>query len=383
MASKDKRRPAASNKKRTLCVFCGKEPIDKNREHILPKWLMALTGDLHRPVWLGQDFRTGKGRVFSYSSLTAPSCTKCNEKYANLEGRVKPVMLSVLAEAPISRDEFNVLLDWFDKVRIGMWLLYYHLDGNMAGVDPLFHIDQRLGTQDRMLIISKASDVVPDLTYRGVNSPSFYYTPSCFSLMVNQYLFTNISYPLLFSKSLGMPWSVKSALNVEGMLLHSISPGTEVIATPILAERSLLPCTILYQPMWAGFVGSSVEQLYNTHYCREGALDPSSGVGAIFLENGDGIAALSSEPTIDWVPPVGPNTDASRYLQSKTTLKLQNYIDSLLPNLSALSEEQREHYKEVQLTNRAHNDKTMDELTRRWLQHILDPTSTPVKKITI
>ena len=35
------------------CIFCGKKPSEKNREHIIPRWLIALTGDPKREWYLG------------------------------------------------------------------------------------------------------------------------------------------------------------------------------------------------------------------------------------------------------------------------------------------------------------------------------------------
>jgi len=35
------------------CVFCGKPPSDKNKEHVLPHWLIKMTGDPNRVVNLG------------------------------------------------------------------------------------------------------------------------------------------------------------------------------------------------------------------------------------------------------------------------------------------------------------------------------------------
>ena len=39
-----------------FCVFCGKKPENKNKEHIIPQWLIKLTGDPNRKINLGVDF---------------------------------------------------------------------------------------------------------------------------------------------------------------------------------------------------------------------------------------------------------------------------------------------------------------------------------------
>jgi hypothetical protein len=31
-----------------VCVFCGEKPTNKTKEHIIPEWLIELTGDINR-----------------------------------------------------------------------------------------------------------------------------------------------------------------------------------------------------------------------------------------------------------------------------------------------------------------------------------------------
>lgn len=42
--------------KEKFCVFCGKKPKNKTKEHILPKWLIKLTGKPNRQINVGLDF---------------------------------------------------------------------------------------------------------------------------------------------------------------------------------------------------------------------------------------------------------------------------------------------------------------------------------------
>jgi hypothetical protein len=298
--SSDNQTPKKKNKR--VCVFCGKLHADKNREHVLPRWLIELTGDLKRTVWLGYDHANHRDRVFAYSSLTVPACTTCNTKYSDMEARVKTVIQAVLSESAVSRNQFDLLLDWFDKVRIGMWILYYNLDKNLAGIEPFYYVDHRIRSHDRIIIISKSSDIVTNLTYRGCNTPSFYYTPSCFSLMVNQYCFTNISSPYFIAKNLGLPWAAHSAVIPGGAAVYSMVPGSEAVTSPVLSEPFRLPSTRIYQPVWRNFIGTSAQELYETDYARGIALDHGSGVGGIFLEKGEDVRLLTAEATTEWIP---------------------------------------------------------------------------------
>jgi len=60
-------------------------------------------------------------------------------------------MDKVLSDLKINSIEMNLLLDWFDKVRIGLWLMYFTLDNNWTDISPKFHIAKRIGQFDRFL----------------------------------------------------------------------------------------------------------------------------------------------------------------------------------------------------------------------------------------
>jgi hypothetical protein len=44
-----------------LCVFCGKTPNTKTREHVVPHWLLETTGDPNRVIPLGQNYAKKQG----------------------------------------------------------------------------------------------------------------------------------------------------------------------------------------------------------------------------------------------------------------------------------------------------------------------------------
>ncbi|HDR2534145.1 TPA: hypothetical protein QCI12_004383 [Enterobacter roggenkampii] len=37
------------------CIFCGDKPENKNKEHVIPKWLIEMTGDKKRSGYFGFD----------------------------------------------------------------------------------------------------------------------------------------------------------------------------------------------------------------------------------------------------------------------------------------------------------------------------------------
>jgi hypothetical protein len=55
-----------------ICVFSGRQPASKSKEHVLPQWLISHTGSPSRVVRFGFDKRTGEARTFSYSSFAFP-----------------------------------------------------------------------------------------------------------------------------------------------------------------------------------------------------------------------------------------------------------------------------------------------------------------------
>lgn len=57
------------------CLFCGEDPEAKNKEHVLPQWLLKLTGDPSRTVPIAVDYKNGDVKKFSFSKLTVPSCS--------------------------------------------------------------------------------------------------------------------------------------------------------------------------------------------------------------------------------------------------------------------------------------------------------------------
>src|ERR1700722_3647425 len=99
------------------CIFCGKKPKNKNKEHVLPRWLLKLTGDPNRNVYLGRDWSkpTIPKREYSFNNFTFPACEACNNHFANLEGRMTVTVTKMLDRQPVAAAELTNLLDWLNK----------------------------------------------------------------------------------------------------------------------------------------------------------------------------------------------------------------------------------------------------------------------------
>jgi hypothetical protein len=195
-----------------FCVFCGSEINTKTKEHVIPKWLMELTGDPNREVYLGFNWNNIENpfRIFRFSSFQFPACKSCNGKFSSLENSAKESILKLLEGKTLKVKNLHDLLDWFDKLRIGLWLGYHYLNKNIVSITPKFAIEKRMGIRDRMIAIYKLEDITDGINFVGVDTFAFQHVPSCFALRINNYYFFNLSKEFLFAKNLGFPGTVKN-----------------------------------------------------------------------------------------------------------------------------------------------------------------------------
>jgi hypothetical protein len=203
-----------------ICVFCGNKPENKNKEHVLPQWLLEMTGDPNRTVKFGYNFKSEKEIEFNWKSFTAPSCTKCNDRYAEFEGKIKEIVKKLQNKIELTGKEILELLDWLDKVRIGLWINYYYLEQNKGQINPRLCIDNRLAKKDRFMQIHflESKHKSDGLNAFGVESFVFQFNPSFFGLRINNILITNGSNDFLISKNCGFPYPNKIETVENGML---------------------------------------------------------------------------------------------------------------------------------------------------------------------
>ena len=332
-----------------VCVFCGEKPDEKSKEHVVPRWLIELTGDPKREAFLGfiKDFKNGfKERKFSFDQLTFPACLSCNNKYADLEGNVKPVLVKILNENEVTTEEMSLFLDWLDKVRIGLWLGMIQLDKNYANVDPNFHIETRISQYDRMLIVEKSNAEKSKLNLGGIDTLSFSLTPSAFVLIVNNYYFTNISYMFLLHRRLGFPYPKTMYIQPDNERVEAnFVDGRKRIMKPVLRKSIEEIGTILYQPMFRGGLIDGHISEYDNDYVRSHSLNFDDGVGNIFQEENGNLIEHDSGSRI-LVKPSNTQEDGRLFLNSAINVcKWQNWLVQFLPNPDRLSQEQKKFIK--------------------------------------
>ena len=172
----------------------------------MPQWLLKETGDPKRVVKMGINFKRQTPIEFSWNSLTMPSCTSCNNEFSSLEGRIQPIIQALQRREGVSVENSIQLMDWMDKVRVGLWLNYHVLQGNPTGIEPNFHIKDRIGRKDRYLAVHAIGTSEKGLNAFGVESLVFHNSPICFGLKINSILLVNISADFAFSERAGFPF---------------------------------------------------------------------------------------------------------------------------------------------------------------------------------
>ncbi len=338
-----------------FCVFCGSKPDGKTKEHVIPRWLIEMTGNPKRQASFGFEKRAGgiEDRIFAFDQFTFPACNVCNNEFADLEGQVKPIIETIITGGSITTEMLSICLDWFDKVRVGIWLGMIMLDKTHTNpelalkVEPHFHIKSRIGQFDRMLIIEKFKSDRKKLNMGGIESFSFQLAPTAFTLTINNVCFTNISTVFLASRRLGFPYPTHSFLHKDrDEMGFNVVNGRNRIMNPIIRKNIRENGRIFIQPMFANDLSESHIEEYNSAYVKDHSLDYKKGIGTIFEQRSRHNVEYSSGENITF------NIDESLYEREFMIRSLvniyewQNWITSLhTPDVSDLTQDQKRFIK--------------------------------------
>jgi hypothetical protein len=295
------------NKPKKVCVFCGEKPESKTKEHVIPKWLIELTGDLNRIITLGISWNhlmkenEIKELKFSFNSFQFPACKSCNEDFSKLEGLIKPIIEKILSDKYITVPEIDILLDWFDKVRVGLWLGFLFLEKGLIPVNPKFHITRRIGDKDRSLAIYKFVDTKKGIQFGGANLPCFSFNPSCFSLTINNYLFLNISHDFIYSKNLGFPYPSKVSME-NGAFLIDFVEGRRVINNKPFRVPFPSGSFEIYQPIIQKEILMQKKDYYINEFVAKNTLKDNPTHGAIFIKEAGRIQKIEQDEELLLTP---------------------------------------------------------------------------------
>jgi len=273
----------------------GGTPENKNREHVLPQWLLSLTGDPKRVVNFGVDYRSGRDIKFDWSSFVVPSCQCCNTEFSNLEARSKEYVVRLLGREALTSLEYIDFMDWLDKVRIGVWIAYHFIQGNPTGIDPNFHIKSRISKKDRMIAIYSLSTSEIGLNTFGAESLVFHSNSTCFGLKINNLLIINYSSDFLFSARCGFPFPKNRETWLDGENSHMMVTNdfdvTRKIKHPLIRKKIIKPSIHLYQPIMiedltgqfqSGYIGDFSS--YDSYLAKHTLPPYPSGKGILFFQ---------------------------------------------------------------------------------------------------
>ena len=287
------------------CIFCGGPLRDKTDEHALPSWLLELTGDPKRSVHLSThydfDERSVSHRQFAFSNFVFPACADCNHAYGNLEGAAKEVVSKLLGAEAVTGADIHVLMDWLDKVRIGLWLGELQLGGNPLQIKPNFHISQRVGRKDRAVFISRIGPGAA-LTVMGTRVPAFTYFPSVFGMRINDLILFNVSTDHLFGDRIGFPYPKRRTRIKDSVRMKlEMEKGLGRIKLPLIQHGYTFPSVKFFQPMFSDHVSyPNLRPLYDYPYVKERCWDWANGVGKVFFLKGDKLLPFEGDTSLDY-----------------------------------------------------------------------------------
>ncbi len=349
-------RNTPSNIMPKICVFCGAKPEFKTKEHIIPQWLIRFTGDPGREINLGIDTRfykatgSSKLRTFNFNSFHFPACESCNVKFSELEGKVSQYVSRIFDKDYFINSEIDELLDWFDKIRIGLWLGSLTLDEMTDVVSPKNHISRRIGTRDRALFVYElAESKWKGVQFIGFNTPGFQFIPSCFTLRINNIYFFNYSFDFLFSKRIGFPYP-KIFAHTESEMGHMVvefEKGTRKISPPLINQKFIPAANFIYQPILAKeILGSEQEnEWYGDSYVKNNCLDYPNGKGDIFYVD-RGIRKLDADTELQlYSNSQKLNSDYFPNRIARQTLETLLQIIKAKPQTQFKSEENRSNFE--------------------------------------
>ena len=332
-----------------FCLFCGKLPKSKSMEHVIPRWLIELTGEPKRKISLGINFNKPSEplREYSFNSFRFPSCANCNHKFSELEDNASLIIKSMIAKEPINSNQISILLDWLDKVRIGLWLSFLYLDHNPFGIVPNFYISGRIRVADRMVAIYHADNNWHGINFIGINTPAFWLLPSCFNLVINDIYLFNISAPFLFSRRIGFPYPKSSFILQDKRTLYEIYPGLERFIRPIIRRPFLKPCKEIYQPIFGDNekVRLSANNLYDIDYVHKNCSNWEKGIGKIFIQDGSKVRLYPNEKSLDWFHPEVIKREYLHFNIGLQVFGFQNYLMKLGPSDEKLLKQDRVIFK--------------------------------------
>jgi hypothetical protein len=137
----------------------------------------------------------GVSRKVAMNRIGLKVCRTCNDADSDLEGRARNAFLAIKQGDDLSDAQIHAMLDWLDKVRVGLWLwLIEQIGEEYRAGEPKFRINGRLARKDRVLMVQRYPDGPPmrGLALQGLGE-FFIGLPSAIGLLINNISLTSIS----------------------------------------------------------------------------------------------------------------------------------------------------------------------------------------------
>lgn len=316
---------------KNICIFC-KDGIPNTKEHIIPKWLIKFTNMTNQSAIFGP-YNEKSYFIFKelpFTSFVFPACNDCNNTFSIIESKTKRIFKKILRRSPLNSSELNILLSWFDKLRIGLRVGLFLMKKQKERLKDFFFINSNIQAKDRMLLIYKNKEFVEDLVVICANTPAFQFLPSCFAIKINNFGFINISEHFLLSNRMGLPYPRKMYLiKQEFPQAILLVQGTKKINYPIIEEPYDKDCTEIYQIILSNSERKFYPSLYGDPFSNSFFINESSGLGHILYHKDGDIIKYQNENNFDWYP-VEKNLGDREFIKLliMQTLKFQNFLNS-------------------------------------------------------
>lgn len=221
-----------------LCVFCGEPLAGKktNFEHVVPKWLVAEADLKKRQMEVDLSNRKFKAAM---NRIGAWACERCNSERSTLEANAKAVYEKLRDGEALTQQDGRTLLDWLDKIRVGLWLWLNNSHPARERLSPNFHINERMATRDRIAFVAKYD---PKLTGKGLLffgvDKAFHWQPSVVGFMANNLVFYSMSSYLLLLRHI-RNIQVKGYVSADATIAADISldlnrgPSIQLLGNPL------------------------------------------------------------------------------------------------------------------------------------------------------
>jgi hypothetical protein len=228
------------------CLFCGESFTGQghNFEHVIPRWLVREADLSKRTAPI--DFPTKKFSA-AMSRMGGRACESCNDTSSHLEGQARIAYAKLRDGDALNPSDGRSLLDWLDKVRVGLWLWGVDVGKDDYGIIPKFRINERMAHKDRILLAAKYPPGPPmkGLDIWGVTE-NFMWSPSAIGFLINNIVIISVSSDFLVSRHLR---SLRITRHVNDLgdiaakvdLADEAGKRLEFFAAPLIIGQVILP----------------------------------------------------------------------------------------------------------------------------------------------